>query len=288
MKEIVVGIDFSKSSIQAFHYAISIARQCNCRIKLIYVSKVRDKAAELIKDEKGMATNIRDSFQNLIESLPEDIKPRISHKVLYGKIWEELTNQAKYTDAELIITGAHGMSGFEELWVGNNTRKIISHSEKPVLVVNKNFRVKNHVIEKVVIPIDHTQATIQKIPFTIKMAKVFKAQVNVLTIHNPKLKYTDEFVDKNTAIAMEMIIESGLRYINEKKSSEQTAKATIEYATKRNADLISIMNENESSNSFSIGVNPEQIINQSPIPVLTFRTNVFSPNIFTPKLSAVK
>jgi nucleotide-binding universal stress UspA family protein len=285
MKEIVVGIDFSKSSIQALQYALSIAQECNCRIKLVYVSKMRDKASELIKDEKGLATNIRESFEKLIETQPDEMKSRITHKVLYGKIWEELTNQAKYTDAEFIIVGAHGMSGFEELWVGNNAMKVVAHSEKPVIVLKKNFRIKK-AIEKIIVPIDHSQSTLQKIPFTLKLSQLFKAQINVLSVYNPKLKYTQEFVEKNTAQAMEMISGSGLRYINEKKSSEHLAKATIEYAIKRNADLISIMTENETPSSLHIGVNPEQVINLSPIPVLTLKAHVMRTNIFNPMLTA--
>jgi nucleotide-binding universal stress UspA family protein len=208
--------------------------------------------------------------------------------VLYGKIWEELTNQAKYTDAELIIAGAHGMSGYEELWVGNNALKIVSHSEKPVLLVKKNFRIKNRIIEKVVIPIDHSESTLQKIPFTLKIARLFKSQVNVLSVFNPKLKYTEAMVEKNTAQAMEMIVGSGLRYINEKKSSEQMAKASIEYAIKRNADLISIMIENDTPSSSNLGINPEQIINLSPIPVISFRATVVNIKTFNPELSATR
>jgi nucleotide-binding universal stress UspA family protein len=288
MKEIIVGIDFSRSSIQAFQYALNIARECNCKIKLVYVSKQRDKSSDLIKDEKGMASNIRDSFDKLLESISDDLKSRITHKVLYGKIWEELTNQAKYTDAELIIAGAHGMSGYEELWVGNNALKIVSHSEKPVLLVKKNFRIKNRIIEKVVIPIDHSESTLQKIPFTLKIARLFKSQVNVLSVFNPKLKYTEAMVEKNTAQAMEMIVGSGLRYINEKKSSEQMAKASIEYAIKRNADLISIMIENDTPSSSNLGINPEQIINLSPIPVISFRATVVNIKTFNPELSATR
>jgi nucleotide-binding universal stress UspA family protein len=287
MKEIIVGIDFSKSSIQAFHYALKLAEVCQCKIKLVYVCKSRDKESNLIKDERGLGTSIIDNFEKLIAE-NDGFKELISYKILDGKIWEEISNQAKYTDAELIITGAHGMSGFEELWVGNNAMKIVSYSEKPVLCVKKNFKLKKPIIEKIVLPIDHTKGTMHKIPFILQLASTFKAQINVLSIYNSKQKQIEENVDENTKLAMESIINSGLRYINEKKISDNPAKITIEYAIKRNADLISVMTENESAQSVFLGPIPQQIINQSPIPVISFRSNVttkFSPK---PQMVAAK
>ncbi len=274
MKEIIVGIDFSRSSIQALQYALKMAETCGCKLKLVYVSKERDKESYFIRDEKGIETNILDSFKKLIQETQEPVKERISYKILHGKIWDEITNQAKYTDAEMIISGAHGMSGFEELWVGNNAMKIVAHSEKPVLCVKKNFKLKDPIIEKIVIPIDDTQGTLLKIPFTLQIARNFKAQINVLSVYNIKHKNNQAIVNENTLQAMTIIADSGLRYINEKKTSDNTAKTTIEYALKRHADLISIITENESAHSIFMGSMPQQIINQSPVPVLSFRSNV--------------
>jgi nucleotide-binding universal stress UspA family protein len=273
MKEIVVAIDFSKSSIQAFHYALNIAKTCGCSIKLVYVSKKRDKESTLVKDEKGMETSIFDSFNKLISDPSIDEKIQITYKLLHGRIFEEITNQAKYTDANIIVMGAHGMSGFEEEWVGNNVMKVAYHSEKPVLIVKKPFRLKKVLIEKILLPIDSTAETLQKIPFTLQLARLYKSQINVLSICNSKTKNAEEKLKENTQRAMKLIIESGLRYINEKKVCDNISKATIDYAKKRNTDLISIMTEQEYTSGHSLSnVYAQQTINHSPFPVLCFKT----------------
>lgn len=274
MKEIVVGIDFSKSSIQAFVYALNLADICGANLKLVYVSKKRDKELNLVKDDMGMEISIEENFRKLIEEHSNKIKGSITYKVLHGKIFEEITNQTKYTDAEMIVTGTHGMSGFEELWLGNNALKIISHSEKPVLSIKKNYPIQTPLIEKIVIPVDSTKETLQKIPFTLKMARFFKAQINVLSLYNSKINEVKSIVDEHTEEAMKLIVASELRYINEKKDCENVAKATVDYAMKRNADVISIMNEQDVRNkNIFMGNYAQQIINQSPLPVLSFRSN---------------
>lgn len=279
MKEIVVGIDFSRSSMVAFNYALKVASYCNCNLKLLYVSKTRDKDSKLIKDDKGMNISITDSFEKIVDENSDQIKGEITYKILQGKIFSEITNQAKYTDAEMIITGAHGMSGFEELWVGNNAMKIIMLSEKPVLSVKKNFQFRNPIIEKIVIPIDSSKETLQKIPFTLTLAKYFKAQINVLSLLSSKLKETEQKVEQNTIEAMKLVVNSGLRYINETKLSENLSKTTIDYAVKRNADLISIMTEQEfSANTVFSGNYATQTINRSPIPLITFKSYISFAN----------
>ena len=275
MKEIIVGIDFSESSVKAFHYAVQVAKECGCNLKLIYVSKIRDKHKRLIKDDKGMELSISESFRQLIEMNCAKLSGEVTFKILHGKIYEEITNQTKYTDAEMTITGAHGMSGFEELWVGNNTMKIIMHSEKPVLSVKKNYKFNKPLIEKIVIPVDSTHQTLQKVPFTLKLANQFHAQVNILSLFSSKTKDIEEKVENNTRLVLDMIVSSGLRYINEKKICNNLSRATIEYATKRNADLISIMTEQEfSSNNVFLGTYAQQTINLSPLPILSFKSNV--------------
>lgn len=276
MKEIVVGIDFSKSSIQALQYALKMAQAYSCDLKLIYVCKTRDKESRIIKDEKGIECSIKDNFHKIIAEYQPGFSYKITFKMLEGKIWEEVSNQAKYTPAGMIIIGAHGMSGYESEWIGNNAMKIVAHSEKPVLCVKKNFRLKDMIIEKVVIPIDHTRTTLQKIPLTLDIARKFNAQVNVLSIIKENQSQAEQQVEENTQKAMQWVIASGLRYLNEKKSSDDTARATLEYADLRNADLISIHTENDNPQSFFLGNIPQQIINQSNVPVLTSRVNVFS------------
>ncbi len=278
MSNIVVGIDFSKSSIKAFEYALGVASVTGLDIKLVYVSKKRDVDTILPEGSKSKPTSVEKGFDKLIKKHEPTIPGNITYRILTGKIYEEITNLAKYTESWLIITGAHGMSGFEEFWVGNNATKIITHANKPVITVKKNYKIKAKPIEKIVIPIDSTFETIQKVPFTIELAKHFKAQLNVLSLYSSKIKNIEERVDNNTKEALSLIIKSGLRYINEKAVSDNITKATIEYAEKRNADMISIMTEQEfSSQTVLMGSYAQQMVNQSPVPVLSNKTRMVIP-----------
>lgn len=278
MNNIIVGIDFSKSSINAFEYALGLASKTGHNLKLVYVSKARDIDTILPEGSKGRPTSAEKGFQKLIKKYKNSISGKITYKILDGKIYEEITNLAKYTEAWLIVVGAHGMSGFEEFWVGNNAIKVIAHANKPVITIKKNFKIKPAPVEKIVLPIDSTIETVQKVASTLEFAKHFKAQINVLSLFSSKLKNIEERVENNTKEALSMVVKSGLRHINEKVVCDNITKATIDYAEKRNADMIAIMTEQEfSSQSVIMGTYAQQMVNQSSIPVLSIKTRVILP-----------
>lgn len=278
MNSIVVGIDFSRSSIKAFEYALGLASKTGHNLKLVYVSKARDIDSVLHEGSKNEPTSAEKGFQKLIKKHEDTIPGKITFKILYGKIYEEITNLAKYTEAWLIVMGAHGMSGFEEFWVGNNATKVIAHANKPVITIKKNYRNKPVPVEKIILPIDSTIETIQKVPYTLEFAKHFKAQINVLSLYSSKLKNIEERVENNTKETLAMVVKSGLRHINEKVVCDNITKATIEYAEKRNADMIAIMTEQEfSKQSVIMGTYAQQMVNQSPIPVLSLKTRIVMP-----------
>ena len=278
MNHIVVGIDFSKSSVKAFEYALNVASVTGSDLKLIYVKKDRDVHNVLPEGSKGLPTSIEKGFKNLIEKNKEAFSGEISYRIFTGKIYEEVTNFAKYTESSMIIAGAHGMSGFEEFWAGNNAIKIITHANKPVITLKKNYKIKPKAIEKIVIPIDSTFETTQKVPFTIELAKKFKAQINILSLYSSRMKNIEQRVDNSTKETLALVIKSGLRHINEKAECENITQATIDYALKRNADMISIMTEQEfSSHTVVMGSYAQQMVNQSPIPVLSNKTRILVP-----------
>jgi nucleotide-binding universal stress UspA family protein len=272
MKDIVVAVDFSKSSVQALKYALKIAAKTSSDLKLVYVSKKRDVQVEIFDEKKGEFINIQKNLKEMIDTHQPTIPGKITSKVLHGKIYEEITNQAKYTDSWMIIAGAHGMSGYEDEWIGNNALKIITHAATPVLIVKKSFDQRNP-IDKIVLPIDSSNETLQKLPVTIELAKKHKAQINILCLLN---SYLGEFAEQTKSLAkdaLKQVSKTGLRYFSDEISCTNNSEAILEYALVKEADLISIMTDQESTNPGALTFGfAEEIINHSPIPVLTVKT----------------
>ncbi|MEE4178291.1 MAG: universal stress protein [Bacteroides sp.] len=269
MKNIVVGIDFSKTSILAFGYALNVARKTNSDLILINVQKHLDYEVPLAAGEKPTPESIHQQFETLVAKRRQDFPGRIEYTVREGKVHQEISNQAKYSDAWLVVMGAHGLSGFEEYWVGTDSYRVVATCMIPVITVRKGYDIHRN-LQRVVIPIDSTPETVQKLPLTLDLAKQYGARIHLLSLYSSGTPSTREKVDSNTHAALRLVEMAGLDMVLNDAQAENLTTAAIEYARKVDADLISIMTEQEfAPHNIFLGPFAQQMVNRSPIPVLS-------------------
>ncbi len=227
MKKIIVGTDFSKTSAVALQYAVNIADKIEASLILVHVVKDKDfESKEPLEKEKA-GKKIEAGFTELIEKNAAGFKGEIETKIREGRVYQEITNQARYSDAWMIITGAHGLSGFEEVWIGSHAYKIVSHAECPVLTVRKSFDPEQG-IARIVLPIDSTYETTQKLPVAAEMAKLFNAEIHVVSLYSNLTHHTKEKVESNTREAVKHLTNNDIKYITKEMVSENITTSTLE------------------------------------------------------------
>jgi nucleotide-binding universal stress UspA family protein len=169
----------------------------------------------------------------------------------------------------MIVSGTHGVSGFEKYWIGSNAYRIVAAAECPVITVRNSFNVRTS-IKKIVLPIDDTVETRHKVPFTIEIAKAFGAEVHVLSLYYSEDKDAAKKVVSYTKQVVDLLKDNNVKFIVDSIKGEKDPFKTIEYAQKIEADLITIMSEQDSSPlSIILGQFAQETVNHSPIPVLT-------------------
>jgi nucleotide-binding universal stress UspA family protein len=268
MKEIIVAIDFSKGSINALKYAITIANKTDSDIMMVWVKKPSSNES-LYSVDKTIMDEAKKRFESLVFDFKNKLKGKLNYKVLEGKVYKEIVNLAKYTDADLIISGTHGVSGFEKYWIGSNAYKIVSASECPVITVRNNYNVKT-TIKRIVLPIDDSVETRHKVPFAAEIAKAFDAEVHILLLYHKEITDSILKVESYSKQVADLLKGKEIKYVLASIKGEKDPFQTIKYAEKVEADLIAIMTEQEESPlSFILGKFAQETVNYSPIPVLT-------------------
>lgn len=272
MKKIIVPVDFSDDSLKALKLAIYIAEKVQANIQLVHVKKTKTLAG-LFKSTDGSLTQsqIEENFHELVSST-DSHGLVINYTVRQGSVAKEIANYADELDAYLIIMGTHGASGFEEFWMGSNAYKVVTNASCPVITMRGTFERKS--FSRIVLPIDSSNNTRQKVPFTMELARYFNAEIHVLAVCTDE---SDEWVRKitnYTAQVCRFLNEKGIDVVYEFVNGSNITDMTIEYAQKVDADLISIMTEQETAleNTF-LGPFAQQMVNHSPIPVLSMHNN---------------
>ncbi|HOP05455.1 MAG TPA: universal stress protein [Tenuifilaceae bacterium] len=268
MKHIIVPIDFSNESINGLRLAIIFANHFKSTIQLVYVQKTPTELgrADFNEEKKTATANLNKIVEEYRSKLIEPAK--IEYIVKKGKVYKEIVNQAQAFDESMIISSTHGASGFEEFFIGSNTFKIISASDLPVLTIRHGAVARE--IKKIVLPIDVSADTRQKVPFTVEIAKAFNAEIHVLGVTSTKNAEIDAKITAYTNQVCEYLKDHEIKYNLALLNGSNITDVTIEYALDNNADLISIMTEqNEPIASFVLGSYAQQMLSKSPIPVMS-------------------
>lgn len=271
MNNIVVAVDFSESSINAFLHALSIAEKCKTDLDLVWVRKSAEEKDKF--DSGGDPTKeVIVQFTDLIAKYqPELPGNKISYKIRTGKVYKEITDEAKENKAMLVVTGTHGASVFVEFWIGSNANRIVSLAPCPVLTIRSVIDVRRP-LSKIVLPMDSTTETRQKATFTGYLAKKHDAEIHILSLYSTKAKAVRRNVDAYAEQVAKYFEEEGIKFLVTSKEADNISDGMIEYAQSVDANLISIMTQQESTTAnLWMGPYAQQTINRSPIPVLCIR-----------------
>lgn len=273
MKHVLVPVDFSEDSVNALEMAVAFANEMGHEVRMIHVIKdavfyQRNFSLSNLVDVKN------EKVINNLKKLVEEYKPKAKHDIDFrirsGKVYNEIANQAKYGEAELIVIGSHGTSGFEELWLGSNAYKVVNNSPCPVLSLRNSY--KRHQINRIVLPIDDTPETRQKVPYAAKIASQFNAEVHLLQVSETKKDSVLERITDYANQVARFFDNNDIDYVNEQIIGSNLTDITIDYAMRKDADLISIMTEqSESTKNIWLGPYAQQMVNHSPIPVLSIQ-----------------
>jgi nucleotide-binding universal stress UspA family protein len=270
MQPIIVAVDFSNTSIHAVEYAISMANKMKSDILLIWVDKLNSQESVYPDTSNENRNEAKKRFGELISTYEKKLAKGLTmdYKLKKGRIYREVDNLARLTSAELIVTGAHGISGYEEYWIGSNAYKIVSYTTCPVITVRHDFAIPK-TMERILVPMDGSIETLQKIPFIVKLATLFKSEVHLVTTHNSHLKSIQRITEKIAQTAFSYIQKHNIRVIEDSIVANDLTKAVLSYAMNVKVDLIAIMTEQETPVNILLGAQAQQLINQSPIPVLS-------------------
>ena len=270
MKDIVVAIDFSKGSIRSFEYAIELATLTKANITLVWVDNVNQNEPALTNHAKELRNEAKQNFDELLENYKDKLEGiKVSCKTRKGKVFHELATYLKQSDCYVLIVGAHGTSGFEDYWIGSNTLRIISSVQNPVITVKYNYDIKRG-FRKILLPIDHTPQTLHKVEFVANFARITGADVNILAFNTSQLKSMQKVIDDNVAKAKKQLEKVGVNCIIDLIATNNVAADILHHARAIDADLIAIRTRtDDSSNTVLLGPYAQQLVNYSPVPVLS-------------------
>ena len=172
----------------------------------------------------------------------------------------------------MIVMGTDGAdSNIRKKIMGSNASRVVSGSVLPVITI----KGKKHRsgCKKILLPLDFSKETKEKVNFAINFAKVFDSEVVVYSAVFSKDEFISNKLRRNFEQVENIIKSSGVKCSVEfaqSKNNMTLANSVLNFSEKINSDLIIIMTQSESHFlSHFIGSTAQSIINNSDIPVLS-------------------
>lgn len=160
--EILVALDSSQHSRAALEFAAEIANLMEANLQGLFVHDAqwlrisRLPSAFEINERTGEITPIvQESIEEQIKILEQNIKEhfeliseqnKLKHtwKSVQGTVRDKVLEAAH--DADLITIGKIGRSFYKSGKLGSTARAVIQESDKPVLILQEGFRLKDKII----------------------------------------------------------------------------------------------------------------------------------------------
>lgn len=270
-KIIIVGIDFSKGSMHALKFAVGVANKAHSNVMLVHVMKPQREESIFSDDRNEIRKEAKKRLEELIYKHKFELRNgKLMYKIRSGKVDKEILNQAKYHDAYMLVVGTHGISGFEPSWIGSNAYRLVVNAPCPVVTIRYGEDARKS-LGKIVLPIDSTKESRQKVPFTAGLAKIFNAEVLILGLVTSSAVKTliESYCKQVEKYLLQEVILNSTHLVD----ADNLTDTTLTFAKAHHADLIAIMTEQETTlSNLLLGSYAQQMINHADIPVLTLRS----------------
>jgi len=189
----------------------------------------------------------------------------VNTMVAEGKPYKVINRVATENKTDTIVMGTNGVNGMET-FTGSTTSRVLKISKIPVIAVKE--KQTNPKFDKIVLPIDLTKTSRQKIDWAVKIGMKYNSTIHIIMeLDNDELAMKK--IKANLLQAEGIFKKYGINYesrlLDDHKYPDNLGKDTIQYAEEIGADLILIMTKSETAkfSELFVGSYAEQIVNSS-------------------------
>ncbi len=268
---ILVPLDFSDQSFIALGQSYNLARLTKATLTLIHVIEESFHLPFFTpkSSDKGMEKKIQKELERIAQETMTKSGVKVETMVARGKVYEEIQQAAKKLKCSFIVMGTNGGVGIKK-FIGSNALRVIRESPCPVVTI----RGKKHRsgCKDIVLPLDVTKETKEKVTKAIEIAGLFGSVIHLVSVFTTDDEYIVNKLKRQMEQVHEFIKEHNVPSTIEYIQGSDVPEDIVKYSKKIKADLILIMTQQEMNwTNMFIDSEAQEIINASEIPVLSLR-----------------
>jgi len=277
---ILVPMDFSEHAEFALDQAIKVAKLTEGVVNVLYVHQDKKGVLSQLFSNKHMELfdeAVKDKLQKLIDDKHDETGVQFHYELEHAtSVPSKIIEVAKAKKSAMIVMGKGRLydEGVERFIIGSVTSRVIRYSKIPVITVSKSCT--EDVCRNIMLPLDLSKDTRQKVSWGIQMAKIFGAKIKVVSAlwdeNKPEVvKPLKAQMNQVEKFIREAGIEVEAKIIKASVDATSLVPIMMKYIeTEGDIDLVLIMTQQENEfSSFFLGSTATEFIRKSPSPVMS-------------------
>jgi nucleotide-binding universal stress UspA family protein len=198
IRRILCPVDFSDYSRRALDHAIAIARWYESTVTALYVFSSAPVASfgpgPVVLEPIVLTPADRDQLlADTLAFVEAETAPGVAIKAVVreGNAAAEIVDQATKMNADLLVIGTHGRSGFERLLLGSVAEKVLRKARCPVLTVPRRLpdAVPSGpvVFKRILCAVDFSESSMNALKYALSLAQEADGCLTVAHVLGPEL-----------------------------------------------------------------------------------------------------
>ncbi|NPV12895.1 MAG: universal stress protein [Ignavibacteria bacterium] len=272
--KILVPVDFGEQSLIALDQSYNIARMVNAEIYILHVITENNALWGLFskKEQSDFEEKLKIKLTEFAGFIEQKSEVKVILLVEKGKLVETIINTAERLKVKFLIVGTSSSTDIKQKVIGSNALRIVREATFPVITIKgKHHRAG---CKNIVLPLDLTKETREKVSYAIYFAKYFNSVVHAVTLNTT----SDTYIMNHLKMQLEQVsnyiksqgVECTQNFINSDSGNENMCNALLDFSHKVEADLIMIVTQQETEViKYFVGSLAKEIIHNSDIPVMS-------------------
>ena len=182
-------VDLSEFSRDALHHAMALAKWYAAKVTVFHVYSAPQPLVPVTgvpgnvpllppvqPDE--VAEHVREFCVSSLGNAGESVEIIVKE----GNATKEIAVLAEQLPADLIVLGTHGRSGFERLFLGSVTEKVLRTTRTPVMTIPPPVTQPGPALYKTILcPLDFSDASTRALDYAMSLAK--EADARLILLH---------------------------------------------------------------------------------------------------------
>jgi len=302
LRRILVATDFSETAALALDRAMEIARTHSCDIVLVHVMQPELPplaAPEMMVVPPNLDEVLREAAAQGLEDAAARVRDAgisVSAQVEIGRAASCLVEVAEGQDADVIVMGTRGNTGFKGLLLGSVAEEVVRTSRRPVLTIHPGDDRPIEPVRNLLLPTDFSPASEAALELATRVV-VGSPGARILLVHTFNLpasvtplrgfgksalrlvENAEQMAREATEPAATALREQGID-VDVVVERADAAEIVIELASSYDVDLVVMGTRGLSKlRQGLLGSTAERVVQHATCPVLTVQQRGEDPDV---------